>query len=75
MRKIKVEAGKPARNAEKTLYCVRQRKADVITDVRIIRNVILCHGRSHQQKNARFVEAIWSKKETRLSAVRQLAVM
>ena len=39
------------------------------------RNVILCHGRSHQQKNARFVEAIWSKKEIRLSAVRQLAVM
>ena len=39
------------------------------------RNVILCHGRSHQQKNARFVEVIWSKKETRLSAVRQLAVM
>ena len=49
----------PARNAEKTLYCVRQRKADVITDVRIIRNVILCHGRSHQKKNVRNAEAIW----------------
>ena len=51
------------------------KKEEDITDVKIIRNVNLCHGRSHQQKNARFVEAIWSKKETRLSAVRQLAVM
>ena len=49
----------PARNVEKTLYCARQRKADVIMDVRIIRNVILCHGRSRQKKNARNAEVIW----------------
>ena len=44
---------------EKTLYCARQRKADVIMDVRIIRNVILCHGRSRQKKNVRNAEVIW----------------
>ena len=49
----------PARNVEKTLYCARQRKADVIMDVRIIRNVILCHGRSRQKKNVRNAEVIW----------------
>mgnify|MGYP000420616793 CR=1 FL=1 len=40
----------PARNVEKTLYCARQRKADVIMDVRIIRNVIYVMAEASEEK-------------------------
>ena len=45
------------------------KKEEDITDVKIIRNVNLCHGRNHQQKNARDVAHICLKKEINWSAV------
>ncbi len=63
------------RYVERMLYSENERKAENITDVRIIRNVILCHGRSHQQRNVRNVVAIWWKKEINLSAVMNSADM
>ena len=49
----------PARNAAKILYYVKPRKAEDITDVRIIRNVISCHGQSRHLRNVRSAEVIW----------------
>ena len=36
----------------------KRKKEDVTTDVRIIRNVNLCHGRNHPQSNVKNAEAI-----------------
>ena len=43
----------------KDIVLRKTKKGDVIMDVRIIRNVILCHGRSRQKKNVRNAEVIW----------------
>ena len=45
--------------ASNVLVVSKKGKVDVIMDVRIIRNVILCHGRSRQKKNVRNAEVIW----------------
>lgn len=64
-------SGWHVRNVEKRL-CLRKQKKDVsTTDVRIIRIVISCPGRNHQQRNARNVEAIWWKRGISLSAARR----
>ena len=64
-------SGWHVRNVEKRL-CLRKPKKDVsTTDVRIIRIVISCPGRNHQQRNARNVEAIWWKRGISLSAARR----
>ena len=36
----------------------RRRREESITDVKIIRNVNLCHGRNHPQSNVKNAEAI-----------------
>lgn len=51
---------------------LKKTKKDVsTTDVRIIRIVISCPGRNHQQRNVRNVEAIWWKRGISLSAARR----
>mgnify|MGYP002247677258 CR=1 FL=1 len=53
----------------------KTKKAENITDVRIIRNVILCPGRNRQIRNVRSAEVIWLRKEINLSAVRKPVAM
>ena len=60
-----------ARNVARSLFLRKPRKDVNITDVKIIRNAILCPGRSHPQRNAQNVEAIWWKRGISLSAARK----
>ena len=45
-------------NAGKILSLEKRKKEENITDVKIIRNVNLCHGRNHPQSNVKNAEAI-----------------
>ena len=63
--------GKLCTNVGKILSLEKRKKEENITDVKIIRIVISCPGRSHQQRNARNVEAIWWKRGISLSAARR----
>ena len=51
------------------------KKEEDITDVKIIRNVNLCHGRNHRRKNVRDVANICWKKVINWSAVMNSADM
>ena len=52
-----------------------RKRVESTMDVRTIRTVILCLGRSHPRKNVRTAEAIWSKREISWSAQMKNAVM
>ncbi len=54
------------RNVVRRLYTARQKRADDITDAKVIRNAILCHGRNHLRKNVRSVEGTLLEKGNKL---------